>query len=297
MPKTRVATGTFAAHDAGAPAAADDRAHADQRRRLLAWAAAALATSAAGCGTPAPAVPAAVAGALAPSGRLRACINLGNPILARRETAGGTVSGVSVDLARSLGEQLGVPVELVVVEAAARSVETVKGGGADVGFFAVDPMRSDGIAFTAPYVIIEGAYLVRHDSALTGNEQVDRAGTRVMVGRGSAYDLYLSRNLKAAQILRTPTSQTVVERMLAEGAEVAAGVKQQLIADAARLPGLRLLPGRFMVIEQAMGMPAGRGAAAEQFLRAHVERAKTSGFVAAALKRHGIEGAEVAPAA
>jgi polar amino acid transport system substrate-binding protein len=116
----------------------------------------------------------------------------------------------------------------------------------------------------------------------------------VMVGRGSAYDLYLTRNLKAAQLLRTTTSQAVVERMVAEGAEVAAGVKQQLQADAQRLQGLRLLPGRFMVIEQAMGLQGGRGAAAQTYLRQFVERQKTNGFVARALQRHGIEGAAVA---
>ena len=240
--------------------------------------------------------PAAAVAALAPTGRLRACINLGNPILARR-AGNGEVAGVSVDLARALAERLGVQAELVVVDAAARSVETVRGGQADIGFFAVDPARSEGIRFTAPYVIIEGAYLVRDGSPLRANEEVDRAGTRVMVGRGSAYDLHLSRALKAARIVRAPTSPAVVDNMLAENADVAAGVKQQLQADAARLPGLRLLPGRFMVIEQAMGLPAGRGDAAQEFLRAFVERAKASGFVESALKRHGIEGALVAPAA
>jgi polar amino acid transport system substrate-binding protein len=246
-----------------------------------------------GCATQAGADP-AVSRALAPDGKLRACINLGNPILARR-AAGGDVSGVSVDLERALAQRLGVEAELVVVEAAAKSVETVRGGLADVGFFAVDPARSEGIRFTAPYVIIEGAYLVREGSPLKANEEVDRPGTRVMVGRGSAYDLYLTRALKAAQLVYAPTSPVVVDRMLAENADVAAGVKQQLQADAARLPGVRLLPSRFMVIEQAMGLPAGRGEPAERFLRAFVEQAKASGFVEAALKRHGIEGALVAP--
>jgi polar amino acid transport system substrate-binding protein len=174
-------------------------------------------------------------------------------------------------------------------------VANVKGGDADIGFFAIDPLRSDGIRFSAAYVLIEGAYLVRQDSALTDNAQVDRAGTRVMVGRGSAYDLYLSRELKAAQLLRTPTSPQVVDEFLAQKADVAAGVKQQLQGDAARLGGLRLLPGRFMVIEQAMGVQAGRAVDAERHLAAFVERAKASGFVAEALKRHGIQGALVAP--
>ena len=233
--------------------------------------------------------------ALAPSGTLRACINLGNSILARRD--GDSAAGVSVDLSRALAARLGVPLALNIVGAAAKSVELVKTGQADLGFFAVDPMRSDGIRFSAPYVLIEGAYLVRQASPLTDNAQVDQAGTRVMVGRGSAYGLYLSRSLKAAQILRAPTLPQVVETFTAENADVAAGVRQQLEADAARLGGLRLLPGRFMVIEQAMGVPAGRGDVVQAALHAFVENAKASGFVAAALRRHGIQGATVAPAA
>ncbi len=249
----------------------------------------------AGCGSR-PALSPDLVKAFAPAGRLRACINLGNPILARRDAATQQVSGVSVDLAQALAERLGVALELVVVEAALKSVETVRGGLADIGFFAIDPARSQGIRFSAAYVLIEGAYLVRNASPLTDNAQVDRAGTRIMVGRGSAYDLYLSRELKAAQLLRTPTSPQVVTEFLSQGADVAAGVKQQLQADAARIGGLRLLPGRFMVIEQAMGVQAGRGEAVERELAAFVEQAKASGFVAAALQRHRIEGAGVAPA-
>ena len=264
------------------------------RRCASALFGATIASAMAGCATPS-GVPAAVAAGFAPTGRLRACINLGNPILARRDAATGQVAGVSVDLARALGTELGVPVDLVVVDAALKSVETVKSGQADIGFFAIDPLRSDGIRFSAPYIQIEGAYLVRQDSPLTDNAQVDKAGTRIMVGRGSAYDLYLSREIKAAQLLRAPTSPTVVDEFLAQKADVAAGVKQQLQADAARLSGLRLLPGRFMVIEQAMGVQAGRGVAVHQHLAAFVERAKASGFVAQALSRHDIRGALVAP--
>ena len=234
--------------------------------------------------------------ALAPTGKLRASINLGNPILANRRPGSEQAFGVSVDLATALADLLGVGVELMVVDAAAKSVDAVKAGRADVGFFAIDPLRSDGIRFSAPYVFIEGAYLVRQNSPLADNAQVDRPGTTVMVGKGSAYDLYLSRELTAAQILRAPTSPTVVDNLLAQNADVAAGVKQQLEADAARLGGLRLLPGRFMVIEQAMGLPAERGDAALGVLRAFVEWAKSSGFVANALQRHDIRGAVVAPA-
>jgi polar amino acid transport system substrate-binding protein len=266
------------------------------RRRVLSWLGAAAAAGGAACATPA-ALPAGSAAALAPSGRLRASINLGNPILARKDPVSGDAMGVSVDLARALAELLGVPLELMVFDAAAKSVEAVSSSQADIGFFAVDPLRGEGIRFSAPYVLIEGAYLVRQGSPLTDNAQVDRAGTTVMVGKGSAYDLYLSRQFKAAQLLRAPSSPAVVDAFMAQGADVAAGVKQQLESDAARLGGLRLLPGRFMVIEQAMGVPAGRGDRAQGALRAFVEGAKASGFVAEALKRHGIQGALVAPAA
>ena len=234
--------------------------------------------------------------ALAPTGMLRASINLGNPILARRN-ADDQVDGVSVDLARGLADQLGLALELVVFDTAAKSVDAVKSGLADIGFFAIDPLRGDGICFSAPYVLIEGAYLVRDESPLTDNAQVDQPGTRVMVGQGSAYDLFLTRHLKAATILRAPSSPAVVDSFLAEAADVAAGVKQQLQADAARLPGLRLLPGHFMVIQQAMGIQAGRGPAAEAALRRYVEQAKATGRVAEALSRHAVEGAVVAPVA
>ncbi len=266
----------------------------NRRRFTAAWALACAAVT--GCTTPKSMTP-ELRTAFAPTGTLRASINLGNPILANKHAGTGVVSGVSVDLARALGAELGVPVELVVFGTAAHSVDAVKSGQADIGFFAVDPLRSDGVRFSAPYVQIEGAYLVRQASPLKDNAEVDRAGTTVMVGKGSAYDLYLTREIKAARLLRAPSSPAVVDTFIAENADVAAGVKQQLQADAARLPGLRLLPGRFMVIEQAMGVQANRGDAAQQALRAFVERAKASGFVADALKRHGIQGALVAPAA
>ena len=233
--------------------------------------------------------------AFTPAGALRASINLGNPILAKRDPQSGEVGGVSVDLASAFARQLGVALELVVFDTAAQSVEAVRSEKADIGFFAIDPLRGDGIRFTAPYVLIEGAYLVREDSSLQSNEEVDREGTRVMVGKGSAYDLHLTRELKAAAIERAPSSPDVVPSFLAQGTDVAAGVKQQLEGDAQRLGGLRLLPGRVMVIQQAMGTPASRGEAAAHALASFVEECKTSGFVAKALARHGIKGASVAP--
>lgn len=235
--------------------------------------------------------------AFAPAGRLRASINLGNPILARRDAEGAQVQGVSVDLAQELAQRLGLPLDLVVFDAAGKSVEAVTSGQADFGFFAVDPVRGQGVAFSAPYVLIEGSYVVRQNSPLQSNAQVDRPGTRVVVGKGSAYDLFLTRELTAATIERAPTSPAVMEMFITCGAEVAAGVRQQLESDLKRLPGYRLLPGRFMVIQQAMGISRSCGPAAAACLIAFVEDLKSSGFVAQALQRHRIAGASVAPPA
>ncbi|MCY1198329.1 Bacterial extracellular solute-binding protein, family 3 [compost metagenome] len=231
----------------------------------------------------------------APTGRLRASINLGNPILAGRD-ASGQPAGVSVDLARAFARKLDVPLDLVVLDSAGASVETVSREDADIGFFAIDPLRAAGIAFTDAYVLIQGAYLVREQSPLRALEEVDREGHRVTVGKGSAYDLFLTRELKRAAITRAPTSPSVVATFLAEGADVAAGVLQQLEADARKHAGLRLLPGSFMTIRQAMGLPRSRGAEAQKALSDFVEEMKASGFVGEALARHGIAGAAVAPA-
>lgn len=233
--------------------------------------------------------------AFAPTGRLRASINLGNPILANKDAATGAVGGVSVDLARELGHRLGLEVDLVVFDTAGKSVDAVSKDEADIGFFAIDPARGESISFTDAYIHIEGAYMVRIDSPLKANEEVDRPGQRVVVGKGSAYDLYLTREIKAATIERAPTSPAVVDHFIEQHADVAAGVKQQLESDAARLGGLRLLPGRFMVIRQAMGCPKSRGGAVAQALCEFVEEMKASGFVAQALARHKIAGAAVAP--
>jgi polar amino acid transport system substrate-binding protein len=241
-----------------------------------------------------PAAPPAAVEDLAPTGKLRAVINLGNPILAFKDEATNQVNGVSVDMARELARRLGVEAELVVVTSAGQAVDALATGRVDVGFFAIDSARAATTAYTAPYVQIEGAYLVRDDSSLRVNEEVDREGTRVAVGNRSAYDLYLTRELKKATIERAPTSPEVVDYFIARRLDVAAGVKQQLERDAKRLGGLRLLPGRFMVINQAMGMTKGKHAGAT-YLVAFVEEMKASGFVAEALERHRVEGVTVAP--
>lgn len=272
----------------------------NRTRRLIGTAgAAAIALALAGCATPGGPAAAgnpdarAAATELGGTGKLRAAINLGNPILAGR-AANGDLQGVSVDLAREAARRLNLPLELVAFQSAGSVVEAVKARQVDLAFVAIDPVRAADMEYTAPYVIIEGAYLVRNDSALQRNEDVDRPGTRVVVGRGSAYDLFLTREIHAATLVRAPTSPAVTDMFLAERLDVAAGVKQQLEADARRVGGVRLLPGRFMVIEQAMGVPKGR-TAARAWLSGFIEEMKASGFVAAALQRHRIEGAGVAP--
>ncbi|WP_426113413.1 transporter substrate-binding domain-containing protein [Massilia sp. PWRC2] len=245
------------------------------------------------------ACPAALRAAFAPTGVLRAAINLGNPLLARRADgdAAGAASGVSVDLAGQLARLLEAPLELLLFDTASGAVEAVSTAQADLGFFAIDPLRAAHIAFSPAYLLIEGFYLVRQGSPISSNAEVDRPGQRVVVGKGSAYDLYLTRTLQQAQIERAPSSQEVVATFLAGGAGVAAGVRQQLEADSAGIDGLRLLGQRFMVIEQAMGVPKQRGAEVAAWLTQFVEQMKSSGAVAQALVRHGVTGAVVAPAA
>ena len=229
---------------------------------------------------------------LAPSGKLRAAINVGNPVLAARGSPEPT--GVSVDMARELARRLGVPVELIVFDAAGKVVEAGRTGAWDIAFVALDPARAQEIAQSPPYVVIEGAYMVRQDSRIKSNDEVDRAGNRIVVGRGSAYDLYLTRNLKQAQIVRVQGSDKVVENFLNQNLEVAAGVRQQLELDAKKTSGVRILPGRFMVINQAMASQRGKDAGAK-YVRDFVEEMKASGFVQQAFVRHNVQGAAVAP--
>ena len=244
--------------------------------------------------TPVP--PSAAVSALAPSGKLRAAINFGNPVLAAKDPGTGEARGVSVDLSRELARRLGVALEIVPYNAAGQVVEGLKSDAWDVAFLAIDPARAVDIGYSAPYVVIEGTYLVREGSPIGRNEEVDRDGVRVVVGKGSVYDLFLSRALKHATIVRAPTSQAVTDLLMAQKLDVAAGVRQQMEADARRVAGVRLLEGRFMLINQAMGTPRGRDAGVK-YLREFVEEMKATGFIAQALARHRIEGAMVAPPA
>jgi polar amino acid transport system substrate-binding protein len=243
-----------------------------------------------------PIVPPGARSDLAPTGKLRAAINFGNPVLAQKDPASGEPRGVSVDMARELGRRLGVPVELITYDAAGKVFDALKTGAWDVAFLAIDPARATGIAFTAPYVVIEGTYLVPADSPLRTIQDVDRDGVRVAVGNKSAYDLYLTRTLKRAQLVRVPTSPEAIDVFLKDKLEVAAGVKQPLVQFAKTHPNVRVMDGRFMVIEQAMGTPKGREAGL-LYLREFVEEMKASGFVARGLEKSGQGDATVAPRA
>src|SRR5882757_969366 len=235
---------------------------------------------------------------LAPTGKLRAAINLGNGVLAQTDAATGKPKGITPDLATELGRRLGVPVELVVYQAAGKVFDAVKDGAWDVSFVAIEPVRAAEIEFSAPYVIIEGTYMVPKDSPLKAIADVDRSAVRIAVGVGSAYDLYLTRTLKSATLVRAAVGggQAMIEMFVNDKLEAAAGVKQPLVAYASDHPEMRVMEGHFMEIQQAMGTPKGRLAGAA-YLRAFVEEMKASGFVTDAIKRSNQSAAVAPPAA
>jgi polar amino acid transport system substrate-binding protein len=238
------------------------------------------------------AVPAAIAKDLAPTGTLRASINLGNPVLAQGTPTAPT--GVTVDIARELGARLGLPVELVCFGAARQSFAAMSAGQADICFLAIEPVREAEVAFTAPYVLIEGVFAVPRDSVITTSADVDRDGVRIGVQKGSAYDLFLSRTLRHASVVR---GDDAVGAFRDHGLEVVAGIRQPMTEFVNNQPGLRLVDGRFMEIRQAMGTTRTRGPQTVQFLRDFVEELKASGFIADALRRADQHSATVAPPA
>ena len=234
---------------------------------------------------------------LAPTGKLRAAINLGNMVLAQKDPATGDMRGVTVDLARELARRVGLPLELVPFDAAGKVFEALKAGAWDVAFLAIEPVRAAEIAFTAPYVIIEGVYLVPKDSPLRAVADVDRDGVRIAVNKGSAYDLYLTRTIKHAELVR---GENGIELFVRDRLEAAAGVKQPLVEYAKTDPSVRIMDGRFMEIRQAMGTPKLRyqgREAAPRYLHAFVEEMKATGFIAEALRRSNQPDAAVAPPA
>ena len=235
-------------------------------------------------------VPATIARDLSPTGTLRAAINLGNPVLAQGTPA--APAGVTVDIARELGSRAGVPVELVCVDAARKSLGALTAARADICFLAIDPAREAEIAFTAPYVVIEGVFAVPRDSAITRTADVDRERVRIGVKQGSAYDLFLSRTLQHARVVRGDEGTGVLCDL---GLEAAAGIRQPMTEFVRSHPGFRLIEGPFMQIRQAMGTTRTRGPETVQFLRAFIEELKASGFVAGALRRANQLDATIAP--
>ena len=239
-------------------------------------------------------VPADVRAQIAPSGTLVAGINYGNPVIVQKDPAGGPPHGVGPDLARELARRLGVPITYVTYDTAGKLADAAKQKAWDVGFLAIDPERASDIAFTAPYVQIEGTYLVRKDSPLKSIADVDRKGVRIAVGNKTAYDLFLTRNVKNAELVRAPTSLAAIDLFLKDRLDAAAGVKQPLVSVAQKNPDLRVMDGNFMVIRQAAGVPRGREAAARYFTE-FIEEMKASGFVARALERSGNGDVTVPP--
>jgi polar amino acid transport system substrate-binding protein len=237
--------------------------------------------------------PADIVKELAPTGTLRVALNLGNIVLVQTDEA-GKQKGVTVDLAHELARRLGVVPEFTCYDAAGKAFEALKGSRHDIGFLANEPARASEIAFTAPYVLIEGVYLVRPDSPLRTIGDVDAPGVRIAVNRASAYDLFLTRTLKHAALVRS--SEGGDDVFEDQNLEVLAGVRQIIMKYAKTHPEMRLLDGRFMEIQQAMATQQGRPAGS-RYLRAFVEEMKQNGFVADALKRSNQPDAAVAPPA
>jgi polar amino acid transport system substrate-binding protein len=239
-------------------------------------------------------IPGNVRAEIAPSGTLIAGINYGNPVIVQKDPAGGAPQGVGPELARELARRLGVPIRYVTYDTAGKLADGAKQGAWDVAFLAVDPERAAEIEFTAPYVHIEATYLVRKDAPFKSVGDLDRKGLRIAVGNKTAYDLFLVRNIKDAELVRSPTSLTAIDEFLGGGLDAVAGVKQPLVGVARSQPGYRVLDGNFMVIRQAAGVPKARAAAARYF-NEFIEEMKASGFVARALAGSGNGDVTVPP--
>ena len=243
-----------------------------------------------------PQVPPSARAELAPTGKLRAGINYGNVILARKDPATGETSGVAIDLARELAKRLGVQVEIVAYGSVGAMVDGAKAGAWDIAFLGSDPARASEISFTAAYVELDATYLVAAGSPLRAAADVDREGVRVAAPARANYELYLSRTLTRAQLVRAQDAAAAFDLLVSGKVEALAGLTQALIGLSAKLPGSRLVDGRFMAVQQSVGVPKGRDAGAT-YLRGFVEEAKASGLVAQAIQKTGAAGVSVAPKA
>jgi polar amino acid transport system substrate-binding protein len=229
----------------------------------------------------------------APTGVLRIGLNLGNPVVVQSDPSGGAPRGVGPDLGRELARRLGLEVAYVPYETAAALADAAKRDEWDLAFLARDPARAGEIDFSAPYMLIEGTYMVASDSPLKDVGDIDRAGVRIAVGDKTAYDLWLTRNIRQATLVKTPSSKAAIEAFRDQGLEAVAGVRQPLAAAAKGDARYRVMEGSFMAIGQASGVPKGREAA-YKYLHGFIEEAKGSGFVAKALAGSG-QSATVAP--
>lgn len=238
----------------------------------------------------------AVRADLAPTGTLRAAINYGNFILATRDKATGESLGVAVDLAREIAARLGVPVEIVAYDSVAVMGDAAPSGAWDIAFLGSDPAREKLMSFTAAYLEIEATYLVPGDSPLRTARDVDRTGVRVAAPARANYELYLSRHLERARLVSTQGADAAFGMLAAGQVEALAGLTQALLGLAPKLPGSRLVEGRFMGVQQSIAVPKGKDAGLH-YLRDVVEDAKRSGLVARAIERTGAKGVSVAPAA
>jgi polar amino acid transport system substrate-binding protein len=233
---------------------------------------------------------------LAPTGTRRAGINYGNVILARKDKATGDSSGVAIDLARELAKRLGVPLEIIAYDSVGTMVDGAKVGSWDIAFLGSDPARAAEITFTPAYVELEATYLVAAASPLRAAADVDREGVRVAAPARANYELYLSRTLTRAQLVRAQDAAAAFDLLASGKVEALAGLTQALIGLSAKLPGSRLVDGRFMAVQQSVGIPKSRDAGAT-YLRGFVEEAKASGLVARAIQKTGAGGVSVAPKA
>jgi len=256
-----------------------------------------IAVLVASCSAAPPAEPPpAAATDLAPTGRLRAGLNFGNALLTGKDPATGAPRGVAFDIAQELGRRLGMPVDVVAYESAGALADAASSGAWDIGFLGAEPQRASVISFTDAYAEIESTYLVPPGSPLERVEDVDRDGVRIAIAAKSAYDLYLSRTLQHARLERTDGADAAFAKLVGEKLDAMAGLRPALVGYAEKLPGSRVLDGRFTTIQQAIGTPVGRDAGAA-YLRAFVEDIKANGFVAQAIERNGACGLTVAPAA
>jgi polar amino acid transport system substrate-binding protein len=238
----------------------------------------------------------AVRADLAPTGKLRAGINYGNFILATKDGATGESRGAAVDLAREIAGRLGVPLEIVAYDSVAVMGDAAPTGVWDIAFLGSDPAREALMSFTAAYLEIEATYLVPGASPLRTAAEVDREGVRVAAPARANYELFLKRNLKRAQLVSIQGGDAAFELLASGKVEALAGLTQGLLGLAPKLPGSRLVEGRFMGVQQSIAVPKGKDAGLE-FLRRVVEEAKTSGLVARAIERTGARGVSVAPLA